>query len=125
MSAAWIYAGLCGVVIGFQLALVAGAPWGHLTQGGRFSGRLPAGGRALAAVSVPVLAGMALGVLSAAGAWPGWPRWTGWGALGATGLTMAANLATPSAPERRLWGPVTVVMVLCAVWVMVGSDGGG
>ena len=118
---AWIYAGLAGIVIGFQLALVAGAPWGHLTQGGQSAGRLPAGKRGFAALSAVLLAAMALAMLSVAGALPlNWPLWTGWAALGVTVLTTLANWATPSAPERRLWGPVTLVMLALALWIMLG-----
>ena len=45
------FTALTGVVIAFQLALVAGAPWGHLTQGGRVEGPLPIGARAVALAS--------------------------------------------------------------------------
>jgi len=119
MIVAGIYAALCSVLVVFQLALVLGAPWGHLTQGGRFRGRLPLQGRILAALSAVLLVAMALAILSVAGQWPGWPRWTGWPALGVTALTTLANLATPSAPERRLWGPVTLVLLICAGTVML------
>jgi len=33
-------------------------------------------------------------------------------------LTTLANLATPSRPERLLWGPVTVLMSLCLIGVI-------
>ena len=59
---------------------------------------------------------MAAVVLSAAGlidiALPGW---TIWPVLGLTLLTTLGNLATPSRPERLLWGPVTVAMSLCLI----------
>lgn len=44
-----------GAVVVFQLALLAGAPWGALTQGGRTSGVLPDGARAVAAFSAVLL----------------------------------------------------------------------
>ena len=50
------FTALTGVVIAFQLALVAGAPWGHLTQGGRVEGPLPIGARAVALASAVLLA---------------------------------------------------------------------
>lgn len=119
-AAAWIYAALCAVVASFQLALVGGAPWGHLTQGGQSPGVLPPGPRAFAALSALLLVLMALAVLSAAGkAGLAWPRWTGWAALALTALTTALNWLTPSAPERLLWGPVTLVMLVAAVRVMI------
>lgn len=46
--AAGLYALLIIGIISFQAALVAGAPWGHLTQGGRYQGQLPLRGRMVA-----------------------------------------------------------------------------
>lgn len=121
-AAAWAYAALCLLLVGFQLALVAGAPWGHLTQGGLHRGALPVQARMLAALSAVLLAAMALAILMAAGAVdPLWPRVTGWAALAVTVLTAIANWATPSAPERRLWGPVTTVMLALSAYVMLAT----
>lgn len=110
------YAGLAALPIALQLALAAGAPLGRLTLGGRFPGRLPGRWRWLALVQAGVLAGLALVALDHAGlvrtALPGWAIWP---ILGLTGLTTLANLASPSRPERRLWGPVTLLMSLCLV----------
>ena len=46
--AAWTYGSLIAVVIVFQVCLMAGAPWGKLTQGGRVQGALPVKGRLVA-----------------------------------------------------------------------------
>ncbi len=118
-AVAWIYAALCVVVIGFHLALIAGAPWGHLTQGGRNKGRLPAKARAAAALSALGLVWMALAILSAAGQGVPFPPWAGWVATLMTAVTALGNLTTPSEAERRLWGPVTVVMLVCALPVVL------
>lgn len=115
----FVYAATCVAVIGFQMALIAGAPWGHLTQGGRYEGSLPTQGRVAAGGSIFLLAAMALAILSATGQWPHWPTWTGWAALGIQGLTTLMNWATPSIPERRLWGPTNTVMLALAVAVML------
>lgn len=117
LLAAWLYALLCGVLVAFQLALAGGAPWGHLTQGGRHPGVLDGKGRAMALGSAVLLAVMALAVLSAAGLSLTWPRWTFWAALAVTALTTLANAATPSAPERRLWLPVALAMLASALVV--------
>ena len=119
--AAWIYALACVGVMGFQIALIAGAPWGHLTQGGQVSGALPLRGRLAAFASIFILAGLALAVLSAAGLWPGWPRWTAYLALGLQGLVTLANIATPSVPERRLWGPIETVLLVLALFVILAG----
>ncbi|MCB1684155.1 MAG: hypothetical protein R3E82_18640 [Pseudomonadales bacterium] len=118
-SAAFIYAVLCAGVILFQICLIAGAPWGHLTQGGGHTGVLPLRGRVIAAISILLLMMMAGAVLSGAGGWPNWPRWAAWGALGVQAVSMLLNWITPSGAERRLWGPVTTVMFALALGVMV------
>ena len=115
---ALLYALLVGATIIFQIALIAGAPWGHLTQGGANQGPLPPRARAAAVLSIGVLVLMAGGILSGAGLWPNWPRWASWLALAMTAVSLILNLITPSAAERRLWGPVTAIMFLSALGVM-------
>ena len=117
-SLAWLYALLVGATIIFQIALIAGAPWGHLTQGGANRGSLPTRAKVAAVLSSVVLVLMAGGILSSAGLWPNWPRWASWLALAMTAVSLIFNLITPSAAERRLWGPVTAVMFLSALGVM-------
>lgn len=118
-------AGLYGVVIlfviGFQIALIAGAPWGHLTQGGQHQGALPRSGRIAAGVSILVLAAMGAAVSSAAGGAPGWPEWTGWVALAVQVLSTFMNWITPSQRERRLWAPITSAMLVLAAAVVLGA----
>ncbi|CUH85649.1 hypothetical protein [Thalassovita mediterranea] len=124
---ALIYAMLCVLVIGFQIALILGAPWGRITQGGQVEGSLPLAGRLAAFVSIFILAAMALAALSAAGMSgslgpvqvPDWPRWSGWAAFGAQCVVAFFNWITPSAPERRLWGPITTLKASCVGYVMV------
>jgi hypothetical protein len=115
--AALLFCGLAVVVVGFQVALVVGAPWGHLTMGGRHPGVLDATGRALAVVSGGLYVPMVLAVVSAAGFGPAWPRWTLWGVVAVTALSCLANAVTPSAPERRLWLPIVLTMLACTLVV--------
>ena len=58
--AAIVYALATAVVVGFQVALAAGAPWGEYAMGGRFPGRFPPAMRAGALVQAVVLALLAL-----------------------------------------------------------------
>lgn len=118
-AAALLYLLIVAAVIGFQLCLIAGAPWGRLTQGGRHDGALPASGRIAAGLSILLLAGMGGAIASAAGLFPGWPGWTGWVAIGVHGLSTVLNWITPSRAERNLWGPVTTLMLALAVWVVL------
>lgn len=116
---AFVYAAICAAVIVFQFCLIAGAPWGPLTQGGKNPGALPASGRIAAALSVVLLAMMAAAMLSAAGLWPRWPLWTAWTTLGIQVLSTLMNWITPSRPERLLWGPVTTLMLIAAATIML------
>ena len=118
-SAAVMYAVICAGVIVFQFCLVAGAPWGRLTQGGQHPKALPKSGRVFAAISVVLLTLMAGSILSAADIWVNWPRWMSWGALGIQSVSTLLNWITPSRSERLLWGPVTTAMLVMALLVML------
>jgi hypothetical protein len=119
--AAWVYVVLTGVVIAFQLALVAGAPWGELTMGGTHPGRLPPAMRAAALGSAVLLAALAGVVAARAGiALSGWRRAARrliWVAVvyGVVGIVL--NAVTPSPRERMLWLPVAIVLAACAIIV--------
>lgn len=65
-------------VVGFQLALAAGAPWGEYAMGGKFPGAYPAPMRVAAVVQAALLAAIAWTVLAAADLAPApWPT-PGW-----------------------------------------------
>lgn len=118
MKAAWIYAALTGVVCAFHLALILGASLGHLTMGGRWPGVLPLEGRVTSAVSIVILAGLAVVVLARAGVLRlKLPTWAIWVVAGYLALGVALHVATPSAAERALWLPQILVMLVCAVHV--------
>ncbi|BAH40397.1 MAG TPA: hypothetical protein DGD08_10380 [Gemmatimonas aurantiaca] len=110
-----------GAVVVFQLALLAGAPWGALTQGGRTSGVLPDGARAVAAFSAVLLMAFILVVRARAGLRvPTWALRTGrfiWGVVAYGAIGIVANAITPSALERMIWLPVVVVMFCTSVHV--------
>jgi len=106
-------------VIGFQVCLMAGAPWGQLTQGGQHEGALPASGRVAAGVSIALLVFMGAGIASAAGFSPQWPQWTGWTALSIQAVSTLLNWITPSVPERRLWAPITSIMLALAAYTVL------
>ncbi|MEO0828994.1 MAG: hypothetical protein AAFY03_00860 [Pseudomonadota bacterium] len=116
--AAVVYAISCVAVMGFQVALIAGAPWGEITQGGRHKGPLPLSGRVASGISIVILVGLALGALSAAGLWPNWPAWTGWIVVAIQCVVTLLNWITPSIPERRLWGPIETVMLGLILLIM-------
>ncbi len=113
--AGYIYVALIVVLMLFQACMAAGAPWGHLANGGYWSGRLPVPMRFAAVGQGAVLGLMGWAMAARAGLVAALPGWTFWAALTVTAMTCVANLATPSRPERMLWGPVTVLLVLCGL----------
>lgn len=117
---AYIYCAIILGVICFQIALILGAPWGRVTQGGQVEGPLPRSGRIIAAFSIVLLVGMALSILSADGQWPNWPSWTGWATVAMNTVMMVLNWITPSPVERKLWGPITTLILVLAVSVHWG-----
>ena len=118
--AAVLYALISLGVILFQVGLIAGLPWGHLTQGGRFEGALPTSGRIAAGCSIVLLACMAYSVVSLANLVPPWPLWTAWITCALQVVSMLVNWITPSRPERLVWGPITTLM--CVLMLVVFLD---
>lgn len=119
--AARIFITLTAVVVAFQLALAAGAPWGELTMGGAFPGQLPPRMRAAAVGSAILLSALAAIIAARAGlAFPRWRRPARrlvWVVVAYTLVGVVLNAATPSAGERAVWLPITVALAACAVVV--------
>lgn len=114
------FAGLSGFTALFQVALIAGAPWGALTLAGRWPGVLPMRLRPVAAVQAAVQMAMATAVLAEAGlvARP-LPGWCIWASLILTGASVGLHVVTPSAAERRLWLPILCLMMICGGIVVI------
>jgi len=113
------FTALTGIVIAFQLALVAGAPWGRLTQGGRVDGPLPPGARAVALFSAVLLAVFIHMVRARAASPPRFARAV-WGVVAYCAVGIVANAITPSAAERALWLPVVSLMFVASLQVARG-----
>lgn len=117
---------LLSAVSAFQVALILGAPWGSLTQGGRAEGVLDAPGRVFAAVSVAILASFAVALLGRVG-WGPLRRHrrlstvVSWVAVGYGVLAVLLNAATPSAVERAIWLPFSVVLLAAELVTVLGS----
>lgn len=121
-AAVFVFAGLAALVALFQVALALGAPWGHLAMGGRWPGRFPPALRLGALVQAGLMAAMARIVAGAGGVLPPvGPDWLIWVVVAVTGLSALMNNLTPSRGERRLWGPVALIMALTAIWVAVAG----
>lgn len=105
----------------FQLALAAGAPWGHLAMGGAFPGRFPPAMRGAAAVQALVLVLFGVAVMTRAGLMlSDWRaasvRVMPW-VLAVSVVSVVLNAVTPSGPERALWLPASLVLAASAIVV--------
>jgi hypothetical protein len=119
--AAIVFAAVCAGVVVFQLALALGAPWGAYAMGGAFPGRFPPPMRVAAVVQAVLIALLAIAVLSVAGlavpalaeAWV----WLAWVAVAVSAVAVVLNASSRSAGERRIWVPVTLVMLASSLVV--------
>jgi hypothetical protein len=122
--AAVVYGATTAVVVAFQLALAAGAPWGSYAMGGGFPGQFPPLLRLGAVVQASVLGALAGVVLARASvALPGWAgasRRLVWLVVAVAAISLVLNLTTPSAGERMIWAPVAVVLLACSLRVAIG-----
>ena len=117
---------LIGVVVVFQLALAAGAPWGAAAYGGRAAqddGRLPTRYRVASAGTAVVLTG-ALWLLLAASevisAAPLSEKVLGvgvWVLVGLFALNTVGNLAGRHPVERWGAGGITAVLTILCAWI--------
>ena len=119
--AAIVFALTTALVVGFQLALALGAPWGTYAMGGAFPGRMPPPMRVAATLQAAVLAVVAVIVLSAAGVVaPDLVRqlpWLAWLPVTFSAVAVALNASTRSRGERRLWLPVTLILLASSLVV--------
>lgn len=112
-------------VIGFQIALAAGAPWGAYAMGGAFPGQFPPAMRVSALAQAGILLVFAGVVLARAGLafrrWARASRWLIWLVVAFSTLSLLLNLITPRAGERAIWAPVALVLLVCSLLVAVGK----
>ena len=119
--AAYVFAVLVGAAVLFQLALAAGMPWGNLAWGGKFPGELPVYMRAASIASALLLLGFGMVVSARSGIalshWQPISRVLVWVVVGYCALGVIANALTPSAWERIIWLPTTMLLLACSIVV--------
>lgn len=114
------FAAIMGLVVLFQVALILGAPLGHLTLGGQWPGALPPQIRLIPVVSILLLLAMTRIALGASGLRPQWgPRWLIWPVCAYMALGIAVHIVTPSAAERMLWLPILTVQFGLSLWIAI------
>lgn len=114
---------LFAVLVLFQAALAAGAPWGAAAYGGQVAGVLP--GRLRASSAIAVLVWVALGLcVGRAGGIPvwapvpdGWLPVVVWVVVGLLVVASLLNAITRSRVERAIWLPVSLVLLAATVVV--------
>jgi len=115
------YASVTVLVVGFQVALALGAPWGRYAMGGAFPGRMPpalriaalAQGIALAALAMIVIADAGLADVAIVDDWP----WLIWVPVAVSAVAVVLNASTRSQGERRIWLPVAMLLLICSLGV--------
>jgi hypothetical protein len=121
LFAAYVFVGLVTVGAAFQIALVAGMPWGELTLGGKFPERLPGRVRVVSLVSACLLIVFGLIVATSAGlifeSMHTAATKAIWFVVGYCALGVVANAATRSKRERIVWLPVVSLMLFASLRV--------
>ena len=109
--------GFLGLAL-FQVALAAGADWGHAAWGGA-NAELPSAQRIGSAVAVLIWTAAALVVLGRAGllgSGRGLYRWGTWVVAAGSALGSLANFASQSRYESFILGPLALALaILCVV----------
>ena len=106
----------------FQLALSLGAKWGELAYGGSHKGKLPANYRIASLFSAVVAVALAGHYLAELGVFEslldsGGRAIANWVFFALLAVGAVLNNISRSAPERKLWGPITIVMAVSALIV--------
>jgi hypothetical protein len=116
-----VFVACAAIILAFQVAVALGAPWGHLTQGGRQPGALSSQGRGIAVVSAFIITLFIISIISRVydiGPFPrDWAVIGTWIAVGYCSLAVPIHIITPSAAERRLWLPIILAMLLSATTI--------
>lgn len=118
---AHIFTFLMMITVTFQLALVAGMPWGELTLGGKYPGVIPKNKRWIPLFSIILLLVGGLIVETRAGnlftEWVKISEIAVWVVVSYCGLGVLANAATPSKWEYIIWLPVVTAAFISSLLV--------
>ncbi len=118
LTALVLLAGMLVITL-FQIALVAGAPWGQYAMGGAYPGVYPWPMRMAALAQVFIYLGVAVMVVARM-RWALTPlhklsRTLLWPIAVLFAVATILNLISPSSPERLLWTPFAAVMFVASL----------
>lgn len=116
-----VFSALIAIVILFQLSLAAGMPWGSYAMGGKFPGKFPPTMRIASLIQVILLSFIASIVLTKSGLlFPEWSSFSNaaiWFVVAFSVMATVLNLITRSVWERRIWAPVSLLMLITSIIV--------
>ena len=118
----WIFTVAAALVIMLHLVLIAGAPIGYMTMGGRNPGVLPASARKSSFAQAVIVACFIVIVWDTAGRvsfMQGAP-WMIWVVVGVSAVSLVANTVTPSVRERYFGIPAALGMLSGSLLVALG-----
>jgi len=119
-----VYTTLTAIVVGFQIALALGAPWGSFAMGGAFPGQFPPTLRVSAIIQAVILVSLAGIVLARSGValrkWARASRRIIWVVVAFSAVSLVLNLITPGGGERLLWAPVALTLLVTSLLVATG-----
>ncbi|MGN7492146.1 hypothetical protein ACTHPF_13430 [Paenibacillus sp. SAF-054] len=111
------------VVVLFQFALALGTPWGAYAMGGKFPGRFPRSMRFACLIQIAILILVASIVMSKSGVWladrSSFADIGIWFVVAFSAVATLLNLITRSVWERRIWAPVSILMLVTSVIIAV------
>ena len=124
--AVWLAVTLLALMTLFQIALIAGAPWGEYAFGGRNEGALPRDLRVFSAILILICPGIAGHFLAQIGVFPqlldsNLNSSTNISIVGIFALALFMNLITPSKKERVIWTPVALVLLITSSIIAIGA----
>ena len=117
-----LYLSLLLFTILFQMGLILGKPWGEWTMGGYHKGALPTNLRVGAFISILILSFLALIVIDQTQVFDiklNFPDYFKWIVLAFNFAAVIANSITKSKKERKLWQPITILMLICSLIIFL------
>jgi hypothetical protein len=120
--AVWLSVTLLALVTLFQIALIAGAPWGEYAFAGRHKGVLPRNLRIGSAISSFLYLGIAGHYLAQIGVFTqlldaNLNSIANWSIVGINSLALIMNTITPSKKERMIWAPVALILLGASILI--------
>lgn len=122
---AWVAIIAFSAVSLFQIALIAGAPWGEYAFGGAHKGKLPVSFRVGSAFTLTLYIGIVGHYLAQVGVLTkfldaGLNGIANWALVVLNVFSLLANSLTQSQKEKTLWAPVAFVILLASLLVAIG-----